>query len=123
MGAAAVSPPAPSLGALAIDAETHSASVMGAELYLSEVEFTLLSALATEPGRLFTHAELAEACFAGVPGGSAAMIERHAQRLARKLELRGAERLLRGVPGVGLAIEAPGEATGQRGAERWAPIC
>ena len=96
---------------------------MGAELYPSEVEFTLLSALATEPGRLFTHAEPAETYFPGAPGVSAARIERHAQRLARKLELRGAEGLLRGVPDVGLAIEAPGEEAGQRGAERWAPIC
>ncbi len=122
MAAATVAPPAPSLGALAIDLEARSASVEGAELYLSEAEFTLLAALATEPGRLFTPAELLEAHFSGMPGVSIARIERLAERLARKLELRGAEGLLRAEPGVGLVLEAPG-AAGQEGAERWAPIC
>lgn len=120
MGAATEAPPAPSL---AIDAEARSASVGGGELYLNEAEFSLLSVLATEPGRLFTHAELLEAHFSGMPGASVARIERLAQRLERKLELRGAEGLLRREPGVGFLIESLGGEVGQEGAERWAPIC
>jgi DNA-binding response OmpR family regulator len=123
MGAATAAPPAPSLGSLAIDTEARSASVEGGELYLSEAEFSLLSVLAAEPGRPFTDAELLEACFSGVPGSSVARIERLAQRLERKLELRGAEGLLRREPGVGLLIESPGGDVGQEGAQRWAPIC
>jgi DNA-binding response OmpR family regulator len=107
----------PIIGALAIDIGRRRATVAGEELYLGEAEFTLLSALASEPGRLFTHAELGEVSFSGV-----VRLERCAKRIARKLELRGAEGLLRGEPGVGLVLEAPGPA-GQEGAERWAPIC
>lgn len=123
MGTATAAPAAPSLGSLTIDAEARSASVEGGELYLSEAEFSLLSVLAAEPGRPFTDAELLEACFSGVPGSSVARIERLAQRLERKLCLRGAEGLLRLEPGVGLQIESPGGNTGQEGAERWALIC
>ena len=100
-GAAPLAPPSPSLGALAIDADCRRASVSGSELYLSEAEFSLLSTLASEPGRLFTHAELGEVCFDGV-----LRIERCAERLARKFELRGMEGHLRCEPGVGLALEA-----------------
>jgi two-component system response regulator BaeR len=123
MGAATVAPPAPSLGSLAIDAEAGSARVEGGELYLSEAEFSLLSVLASEPGRLFTHAELLEVGFSGVPGCNVARIERVAERLGRKLCLRGAEGLLRHESGVGFRIESPGGDVGQEGAERWAPIC
>jgi two-component system, OmpR family, response regulator len=123
MGAATAGPLAPSFGTLAIDAEARSASVEGGELYLSEAEFSLLSALAAEPGRLFTHAELLEACLSGVPGSSVGRIERLAQRLERKLELRGAAGLLRREPGVGFQIESPSGDIGQEGAQQWAPIC
>ena len=100
-GVAALAPPASGLGALEIDEVRRSASVNGAELYLSEAEFGLFSALAAEPGRLFTHAELGEVCFEGV-----LRIERCAERVARKLELRGMEGRLRCEHGVGLVLEA-----------------
>lgn len=108
-GSAALAPPAPAIAALEIDAERRSASVAGAELYLSEAEFSLLSTLAAEPGRLFSHAELGEVCFEGV-----LRIERCAERLARKLELRGMEGHLRCEQGVGLALETAAEPTGAR---------
>lgn len=108
-GAATLAPPPPGVGVLAIDDARRSGSVGGAELYLSEAEFALLSALASEPGRVFTHAELGEICLVGV-----LKIERCAERLARKLELRGMEGQLRRVPGAGLALEAGAEAIGAR---------
>jgi DNA-binding response OmpR family regulator len=123
MGTATAAPAAPSLGSLTIDAEARSASVEGGKLYLSEAELSLLSALAAEPARLFTHAELLEACFSGVPESNIGQIERLAQRLERKLELREAAGLLRREPGVGFQIESPGGDVGQEGAQRWAPIC
>jgi len=106
-GAAAPAPCAPGLGALEIDEGRRSASVGGAELYLSKAEFGLLSALASEPGRVFSHAELGEICFVGV-----LKIERCAERLARKLELRGMEGQLRRVPGAGMALEVGAEVIG-----------
>lgn len=106
-GGATLAPPAPGLAALEIDEARRSASVGGDELYLSEAEFGLLSALASEPGRVFTHAELGEICFVGV-----LKIERCAERLERKLELRGMEGQLRRVPGAGLALGAGAEAIG-----------
>lgn len=106
-GAATLASPASGVGALEIDEAQRSASVGGDELYLSEAEFGLLSALASEPGRVFTHAELGEICFVGV-----LKIERCAERLARKLELRGMEGQLRRVPGAGLALGAGAEAIG-----------
>lgn len=87
------------IGALAIDVTRRRASVAGEELYLSEAEFGLLWTLASEPGRLFTHAELGEICFVGIM-----KIERCAERLARKLERRGVEGELRCEHGVGLAL-------------------
>lgn len=108
-GPATLAPPASAIGMLAIDIGRRGASVAGEELYLSEAEFTLLSALASEPGRLFTHAELGEVCFSGV-----ARIERCAERLARKLELRGLKGQLRCEPGVGLALEGTTTQLGAR---------
>jgi len=109
IGVATLAPPVPSVGALEIDEVRRSASVGGSELYLSETEFALLSALVSEPGRVFTHAELGEICFVGV-----LKIERCAERLARKLELRGMGGQLHRVPGTGLALEAGAEAIGAR---------
>jgi DNA-binding response OmpR family regulator len=105
----ALAPPSPPLDGLAIDPERRRANVGAAELYLSEAEFSLLSVLISQPGRLFTHAELGEVCFEGVR-----RIERCAERLARKLELRGMEAHLRCEPGVGLALDVGAQATGVR---------
>lgn len=90
----------PAIRSLVIDASRQRARVGGEELYLSEAEFALLSTLAAEPGRLFTHAELGETCYVGILKN-----ERCGERLARKLELRGMAGQLRCQPGVGLALE------------------
>jgi DNA-binding response OmpR family regulator len=123
MTPAAVASAPPLRDTLAIDAEARSASIEGAELYLGEREFTLLSAVVSAPGRFVTYAELLEGDFSGIARVNAATIERYAQRLQRKLELRGMEGALRCQPNVGLELEAPGEEAGRKGAERWAPIC
>lgn len=110
---ATISPSDPALDALEIDTARRSASVAGEELYLSEPEFVLLSTIAAEPGRLFSHAELGEVSYAGVE-----RIERCAERLARKLELRGLRGRLRRETGFGVALELgidlPGEPLGRR---------
>lgn len=108
MGVATHAPFPPELGSLVIDAEARSARVEGSELYLTELEFRVLAALAEEPGRTFACAALLEAHFADMPGASIATIERSAQRLERKLELRGMGGQLHREPGVGLRIESPG---------------
>lgn len=111
---ATVTPSVPAIAGLEIDTVRRSANVEGEELYLSEAEFVLLSTLASEPGRLFSHGELGEVSYAGVE-----RIERCAERLALKLELRGLQGHLRRVPGLGVAVEPggslPGGARGRRG--------
>jgi two-component system, OmpR family, response regulator BaeR len=109
---------APELGDLRIDSERRRASVAGAELYLSEAEFRLLAALAAEPGRFFSAEALMAEVFAGVPGLSPHTVERCAQRLARKLELRGVEGELRCEAGGGLRLKASGGEAAPLGAAR-----
>lgn len=105
MSVATAAPLAPTLGALEVDPTCRRASVAGAELYLSEGEFKLLAALAAEPGREFSYEQLLAEPFAGAPGVCVRTIVSYGERLARKLELRGAADQLCAEAGVGLRLE------------------
>ena len=76
--------------AIELDSWRRAASVAGEELYLSDREFTLLAALVAEPGRGLTYEELLGETFAGAPGVGRGVLDATADRLRRKLELRGA---------------------------------
>lgn len=101
------------LAALSIDSLRRRASVRGAELYLSEREFALLAALASEPERTLTYEELIGEVFAGAPGVSRRVVDANAARLRRKLELRGMPGLIAPCQGVGFRFgENPDPAEG-----------
>ncbi len=104
MSAATAALSAPTLDSLVIDAEARSASVGGAELYLSESEFGLLAALAEDPHRTLTYEELEPEISAGRPGGGRRLVDAAAARLRRKLELRGVGALIAPCRGVGFRL-------------------
>lgn len=94
-----------SLSALTIDRRLRCADVAGEELYLSEGEFELLLALADAPECIVTYEELGCNAFAAAPGMSGRLIDSHALRLRRKLELRGLRNLIIPYQGVGFRLQ------------------
>jgi two-component system alkaline phosphatase synthesis response regulator PhoP len=76
-------------GELSVDLATRRVSATGLELALRPIEFALLSALASDPGRVFTKRELIAAFWPdGLPAGSRAL-ETQIVRLRRRLGPHG----------------------------------
>lgn len=102
-------PPAPiRVGALEIDVEAHSASVLrghGARqvLPLTLTEFRLLACLAAQPRRCFSRAHLIEAC---LPESDALdrVVDSHLSKLRRKLQQLGQGELIETVRGIGYRL-------------------
>lgn len=82
------------VGTLEIDALARQAWVAGRPVRLSGKEFSLLLALAREPGRVFRRAELMATVWGWSDGGATATrtrtLDSHASRLRRKLSASGA---------------------------------
>lgn len=81
-----VVPSSTRVGPLAIDFASRNAALDGRALALRPREFALLAILASEPGRVFTKAELRQACWydgASKPTGRA--LETQVARLRRRL--------------------------------------
>jgi DNA-binding response OmpR family regulator len=82
------------VGTLEVDALSRQAWVDGQQVLLSSKEFSLLHALAREPGRVFKRAELMEMVWGWSDGGHAThrtrTLDSHASRLRRKLASHGA---------------------------------
>ena len=94
------------VGALAIDARARVVSLDGADLRLPRREFALLRCLASEPGRMFTKAELLSTCWnAAACSPSSRTLERHATRLRRRLGRHGS--MLVTVWGIGYRLDEP----------------
>ncbi|WP_312164279.1 response regulator [Phenylobacterium sp.] len=95
------------LGPLEIDPQAYSAAVVGETgtrpLDLTLTEFRLLEHMARAPRRVFSRAELLDAC---LPDGDALerTVDSHVSNLRRKLEAAGAPDLLEGVRGVGYRL-------------------
>lgn len=81
------------VGPLEIDALARQVWVDGRALPLSGKEFSLLLALAREPGRVFKRAELMASVWGWSDGGATAQrtrtLDSHASRLRRKLSAEG----------------------------------
>jgi DNA-binding response OmpR family regulator len=92
-----------SVGPLALDVRARSAALDGRRLELPRREFTLLCALASDPGRVFTKAELLASCWGTCSPGSRTL-ERHVARLRRRLDRHAA--MLVTVWGVGYRLDA-----------------
>jgi two-component system response regulator AdeR len=95
-------------GAVQIDLQAHSATVLDAQgrpqpLALTLTEFRLLACLAAQPQRCFTRAHLIETC---LPESDALdrVVDSHLSKLRRKLQQLGQGDLIETVRGVGYRL-------------------
>jgi DNA-binding response OmpR family regulator len=92
------------IGALELDRLGREARVGGRPLCLSRLEFELLCALAREPRRVYTKAELLRGVWGYRTLGNTRTLDAHASRLRRKLADAGAPGLIANVRGVGYRL-------------------
>jgi DNA-binding response OmpR family regulator len=91
------------VGELEVDPASREVRLRGERLSLSQKEFALLLALAAEPTRVFTKAELLRDVWGFRSLGTTRTLDSHACRLRRKLGVQG-DRLLVNVWGVGYRL-------------------
>lgn len=91
------------VGPLVLDASSRSAWVRGEPVALSNKEFALVRALATEPTRVFTREELLRDVWGFASIGRTRTLDSHASRLRLKLGAHG-DRFLVNVWGVGYRL-------------------
>lgn len=92
--------------ALALDAHGWSASLLGQPLTLTRREFRLLQALARQPGRLFSRAQLLDLAYEDTQDVNERAVDSHIKNLRRKLAAAGPGReWIRSVYGVGFAFD------------------
>ena len=91
------------VGAIEIDTATREVRVAGELVELSGMEYALLSALAADPRRVFTKAELLRDVWGFRSNGRTRTLDSHACRLRRKLSDRGARAIVN-VWGVGYRL-------------------
>jgi DNA-binding response OmpR family regulator len=92
------------IGALELDPLGREARVGGRRLCLARLEFDLLCALAREPRRVYTKAELLRGVWGYRTLGNTRTLDAHASRLRRKLADAGAPGLITCVRGVGYRL-------------------
>jgi two-component system, OmpR family, response regulator AdeR len=94
------------LGVLEIDPVGMTVKVSDTRLELTLTEYRLLEHLAKHPGRVFSRAELLEAC---LPESEALgrVVDAHLNNVRRKLEKAGESGLLETVRGVGYRLVSP----------------
>ena len=92
-------------GRLVIDQTRHECHVEGQAVALTPSEWTLLTALTTSPGRVFSRYELANRLRGYEFSGYERTIDSHVKNLRHKLgECAGCSTIVRTVPGVGYKI-------------------
>jgi two-component system catabolic regulation response regulator CreB len=103
------SPPATGTPALALDPERRLATYAGRTMELTKLEFDLLAALASRPGRVHTRDQLVERVWGGDHVLTERTVDSHVKALRRKLgEAGAAPTLITAVRGVGFKLcEAP----------------
>ena len=95
-----------SAAGLVIDEEAHRAELDGRALDLTPVEFRLLRALASSPGRVFPRERLLERIYEDHRVVTDRTVDAHVKNLRRKLEeVRPGEELVRSIYGVGYKLE------------------
>ncbi|GJM82575.1 response regulator transcription factor [Paenibacillus timonensis] len=95
------------IASLAIDKETHTATVDGNPLKLTPIEFGILHLLASHPGRVFGSEEIFELIWKDKYLDSSNSVTVHISRLRDKLEKEmDGEKLIRTVWGVGYKLES-----------------
>ena len=95
-----------SAAGLVIDEAAHRAQLDGRALDLTPVEFRLLCALASAPGRVFARERLLERLYEDHRVVTDRTVDAHVKNLRRKLEeIRPGEELVRSIYGVGYKLE------------------
>jgi len=95
------------LGVLAIDRSAHTASVSGAVLTLTPIEFELLAAMAEQPSRVWSRGALLERVKGTDFSGYERNIDGHVKNLRAKLrEALGDRGVIRSVYGVGYGLDS-----------------
>ena len=96
----------PASSGLALDAERFEARLDGRALGLTPVEFRLLKALASRPGRICPRAQLLDSLYEDHRVVSDRTVDSHVKNLRRKLEAaRPGEDLVHSVYGVGYRLD------------------
>jgi DNA-binding response OmpR family regulator len=96
------------IGPIELDPLAREVRLHGDPVELSQKEFALLRALASEPTRVFTKYELLRDVWGFRSPGSTRTLDSHACRLRRKLNAAGDD-FVRNVWGVGYRLAAPAE--------------
>lgn len=97
------------LDALEIDLEAHAVRRLAPEgeatvISVTLTEFRILAHMARQPQRVFTRADLLDACLPGEGDAMERTVDSHVSKLRRKLELAGETGYLDGVRGVGYRL-------------------
>lgn len=95
------------VGELVVDLDRHQVEVAGRSVHLTPTEFSLLRALAEQPGRALTRLEMIENGVGYNYEGLERTVDSHVKNLRRKLEeTGGAAQLIQTVFGVGYRLTA-----------------
>jgi two-component system, OmpR family, response regulator BaeR len=98
--------PRTAFSGLLVNEQQHSATLDGRPLDLTPVEFRLLRALASSPGRVFPRDRLLEQLYDDHRVVTDRTVDAHVKNLRKKLEdLRPGEELVRSIYGVGYKLE------------------
>lgn len=99
-------PPPASTPALHLDADGCRASWHGLDLELTLVEFRLLHALASTPGRVYSRDQLMDRLYTDHRIVTDRTVDSHVRNLRRKLAVAGGEDWIQSIYGVGYRFEA-----------------
>ena len=94
-------------GELTVNTLSREVTVGGIKVDLSAKEYQLLTTLASEPGRVFTKAELLESVWGFRSQGRTRTLDSHASRLRQKLRVHSASGWLANEWGVGYRLCRP----------------
>jgi DNA-binding response OmpR family regulator len=96
------------VGALCVDRERRQASIGTYPLNLTRAEFALLALLASQPGRVYSRAQLIDAAFGDAFDGFERTVDSHIKNLRRKLQDAPAAGTpaIATVYGIGYSLEA-----------------
>lgn len=88
-----------------VDVAAHTATVAGAQVHLTPIEFSLLSTLLRHRGRLMTHRSLLTTVWGPAYADDTPTLRTHIANLRRKIDPDGSRRPIHTDPGIGYRIE------------------
>lgn len=94
-------------GHLTIDFSAHTVKVKGSEIKLTATEYALLKLLATHAGKVVTHKQLLRDVWGPNAEEQSQYLRVYMMHLRKKIEVAGAERLLRTESGIGYRLIVP----------------